>query len=264
MIFVVLEIFLMIFLVFVFFRFYSFLQNRFLFIKKKIHDDLKKITIQKLDPLLTQTGKGKKNVEIWWNQNWKYLVFIFTISLAASFLLQSPKWLLLPFIFGLLKYYIILKAAQHRKYYILKRIPFILDILILNLESGLDFISSLEELIKLNDDHPLLDEIKITLQEIRFGESRSKSFKNLGNRTGVPELSHLASSIQQSENMGSSLTELLRLQSQEIRYRIFKQAESEAQKAPVKILIPMLLFIFPVVFVILFVPIGIQLFTALK
>ena len=64
--------------------------------------------------------------------------------------------------------------------------------------------------------------------------------------------------------MGSSLTELLRLQSQEIRYRIFKHAEAEAQKAPVKILIPMMLFIFPVVFIILFVPIGIQLFENFK
>jgi tight adherence protein C len=146
----------------------------------------------------------------------------------------------------------------------LKRLPFVLDILTLNLESGLDFVTSLEELSKMSDSHPLYDEIKIMLRSIQMGEMRSTAFQNLATRTQMPELSSLASVIKQSESMGSSLTELFRLQSQEMRHRVFKHAEAQAQKTPVKILIPMLLLIFPVVFILLFVPIGIQLFESFQ
>lgn len=209
-------------------------------------------------------GLSKLQALAWWDQHWKQLISIFVLTLIISIVSGNPNYLWMPIVYGVSKYYFLLKQAQIRKQKILKRIPFVLDILILNLESGLDFVTALEEIGKMDADHPLLDEIKRTIRAIQLGESRSNAFENLGQRTQVPELAQLAGTIRQSEVMGSSLTDLLRLQSQEIRYRIFKQAESEAQKAPVKILIPMLLFIFPVVFIILFVPIGIQLLENFK
>lgn len=219
-----------------------------------------KNTFENIKTLLLATGMGRIQSEIWWNHNWIMFKVIFLISILMLVLTQQLVWVMVPAFFVAFKYYALIKNVRLRKYKILKRIPFVLDMLILNLQSGLDFVASLEELIEMNDDHPLHDEIRLTLQSIQVGENRSQAFKNLGIRTQVPELGNVAMVIHQSETMGSSLVELLQLQSQEIRYRIFKQAEAEAQKAPVKILIPLLLCIFPVVFIILFVPIGIQLF----
>lgn len=209
-------------------------------------------------------GNGSHQFDHWWKKNW----FIFNLICASALILAlwtlNYTWILIPIVWVGILFYSLIKKVQFRKNQILKRIPFVLDMVILNLKSGLDFVSSLEELIGMNDPHPLNDEIRITLQSIHLGESRSVAFRNLGRRTQIQELSNLASVIEQSETMGSSLIELLSLQSDEIRYRIFKQAESEAQKAPVKILIPMLLCIFPVVFIILFVPISLQVLQAFQ
>lgn len=239
-------------------------KNRFEILEKNIHDTAKKRTWDNIGSLLIVCGFGKFQAQEWWDKTWKQFVILCMISIAAAMITTNWSYICIPFLFAFWKYYFIVRTSRLRKNKILKRIPFVLDILILNLESGLDFITSLEEIASMGDEHPFLDEVQLTLQSIQLGESRAKAFENLGNRTKIPELAHLAGTIRQSEVMGSSLTELLRLQSQEIRYRIFKQAESEAQKSPVKILIPMMLFIFPVVFIILFVPIGIQLFENFK
>lgn len=235
---------------------------------KKLEYGAHTILQQRALPSLTKIhlalGHNKLDFETWWNKTWlisKILIFLFCL---LAILTQQTFWLLMPILFIGIKTYFLIKAVRVRKEKILKRIPFVLDMVILNLKSGLDFVASLEELVEMKDQHPLLDEIKRTLQSIHLGETRSIAFKSLGERTQVAELSNLASVIEQSETMGTSLVELLTLQSEEIRHRIFKLAESEAQKAPVKILIPMLLCIFPVVFIILFVPIGIQVLDVIK
>lgn len=209
-------------------------------------------------------GHGRLEFEEWWSKNWLQFKILTAVSLILGFCLHHLLWFVLPFLWMGWTYSRLIKDVRIRKDRILKRIPFVLDMLILNLKSGLDFVSSLEELIQMNDAHPLHDEIRFTLQSIHIGEPRSSAFRNLGTRTQVPELSNLASVIEQSETMGSSLIELLSLQSEEIRHRIFKRAEAEAQKAPVKILVPMLMCIFPVVFIVLFVPIAIQVMDVLR
>jgi tight adherence protein C len=225
---------------------------------------LKKYFQSSADRQLQILGLGSFQRQAWREKRWRLLMISFFSGCLLVALTGSFFWIALPVFSVLLQFYTLLKQTRTRKEKMLKRIPFVLDILTLNLEAGLDFVTSLEELTRIPDDHPLYDEIKIALRSVQMGETRAQAFQNLGARTQIQELSDLAFTIRQSETMGSSLAELLRLQSHEIRYRIFKRAESEAQKTPVKILIPMLLLIFPVVFVLLFVPIGIQLFESFQ
>ncbi len=240
------------------------IESRFKRLESIVHSTAQRQTFEPLSKIHLALGHNKSDFEAWWNKNWLICKVVFFVFCLLAILTQKIIWLLVPILFIGFTIYSLVKAARLRKEKILKRIPFVLDMVILNLKSGLDFVSSMEELIEMNDQHPLLDEIRHTLQSIHLGETRSTAFKTLGERTQITELSNLASVIEQSETMGTSLVELLTLQSEEIRHRIFKLAESEAQKAPVKILIPMLLCIFPVVFIILFVPIGIQVLDVFK
>lgn len=237
------------------FRFHNFIQR----FEKKSKSLFFRHGALHLHLLLTSYGLGRSQANSWIQKRWAFGKTILLLGAALFLITGDVICFFIPVTILLLDYYLVLRSVRVRQDKILRRIPFVLDMLILNLQSGLDFVSSLEELTQIKDNHPLHDEIRITLQSIHVGETRTNAFKNLGIRTQVQELTNLAGVIQQSEVMGTSLIEALELQSKEIRHRVFKQAEAEAQKAPVKILIPMLLFIFPIVFILLFVPIGIQL-----
>ncbi len=136
--------------------------------------------------------------------------------------------------------------------------PYYLDLITLALEAGLDLIVAIEEVVGRDQNNPLREELLITLKSIRMGTLRSVAFQDMANRTGVEAMSLWASSIAQSEQLGSSLGSLLRLQSETLRREIFSQAEALAQKAPVKMLAPLIICIFPVVFILLFVPIALK------
>lgn len=212
----------------------------------------------RLQKVLYCAGKPSHQANQWVETNLNLLRWLIVAALVISFLTGQLFYLTLPIFYITILYFFVLKNVRRRKETILKRIPFVMDMLILNMESGLDLISALEELTKMDKSHPLQQEIKRTLQNIHLGELCSTAFNNLSERTQIAELKGLAMAVSQSESMGSSLTDLLRIQAEEIRHRIFKMAEAQAQKAPVKILIPMIGFIFPVVFILLFVPIGLQ------
>lgn len=226
--------------------------------EKQMMDFAKNKKKEKAYQLFYQSGRKIADADQWFAHNWLMFKIGLLISAVLFIFLDAWIWIFLPLVFAAYQYLGIMKGVRIRKETILRRIPFVLDMLILNMESGLDLNSAIEELIKMDTLHPLHQEIKLTLQNIHIGELRSVAFQNLAKRTGVAELDGLAMAISQSESMGSSLTELLRIQSGEIRYRIFKTAEAKAQKAPIKILLPMIGFIFPVIFILLFVPIFMQ------
>ena len=254
------EIALSFILVFVFWKYNENIQFFFEKLELNIVGHSRNKFEKKIFQLLYLSGKTFHEAQAWIKQQWLLLKILIIISIAISITSGNWFWISMPPLYFCFIYYITLSKIQKRKGIILRRIPFVLDMLVLNLESGLDFLSSVEELVEMNMSHPLHQELRLTLQSVHLGEMRIQAFTDMAERTQVPELSSLAMVIGQSESMGSSLTELLRIQSLELRNRIFKIAEAQAQKAPVKILLPMIGFIFPVVFILLFVPIGIQVF----
>ena len=101
---------------------------------------------------------------------------------------------------------------------------------------------------------PLADEFSLTLSEIRIGESRQDALKKLAERTGTPELSSFVRAIIQADQLGISLGRILRVQATDSRLKRQAAAEEKAMKAPIKMLFPTVLFIFPAMFLVILGP----------
>ncbi len=143
---------------------------------------------------------------------------------------------------------------------LLRAVPDFLDMLVLCLEGGLSLTAALPRVIgEIVQVHPILgEELAITQQTASLGLSVGDALKQLGDRCGLAELKDLASVVLQSERFGASLVKTLRTHADAYRVERQQRAEESAHKASVKILFPMLLFIFPAVFVVLLGPAAFQ------
>jgi tight adherence protein C len=137
-------------------------------------------------------------------------------------------------------------------------LPNCLDLLCVSVEAGLGFDQAL---VKLNErmEGPLVDEFALVLHEMRIGQSRSAALKNLSDRVEAPEVAQFARAIIQADQLGISLSRILRVQSQDMRLRRQLSAEEKAMKAPVKMLFPTVIFIFPSMFVVALGPAALNL-----
>jgi tight adherence protein C len=152
------------------------------------------------------------------------------------------------------------EAVKQRKKRIRRVIPYTLDLLTLAVEAGLDFSAALMRIGEKLGGNPLQPEIKRLVRDMSMGKPRADALRELAARTQVEELQSVVSALIQADELGSSLAPTLRIQAAEMRRRRFELAEKLAMKAPVKMLAPLVLFIFPIVFLIVFSPIIIQFF----
>jgi tight adherence protein C len=149
-----------------------------------------------------------------------------------------------------------LGAARQAK--ITATLPDTLDLLTVSVEAGLGFDQALLKIVE-KTKGPLADECQRVLHEIRIGKARRDALRELGVRTGVEDLQTFAAALIQADQLGVSIGNVLRIQSRQLRQKRRQNAEARAQKAPVKMLIPMILFIFPSLFIILLGPGVLQL-----
>src|SRR4051794_17667749 len=154
--------------------------------------------------------------------------------------------------------FIINSRVRARKDEMRTDLPNVLDLLSVCVEAGLGFDQAL---VKLNErmEGPLVDEFSLVLHEMRIGQSRSAALKNLGERVDSPEVSQFARAIIQADQLGIALSRILRVQSQDMRVRRQLAAEEKAMKAPVKMLFPTVIFIFPSMFVVALGPAALNL-----
>ena len=143
--------------------------------------------------------------------------------------------------------------ARSRKDRIRAELPDALDLMAVSVEAGLGFDGALSKLTEYMHG-PLADEFALTLSEIRIGESRPDALKKLADRTGTPELSSFVRSIIQADQLGISLGRILRVQATDSRNKRQAAAEEKAMKAPIKMLFPTVLFIFPAMFLVILGP----------
>ena len=101
---------------------------------------------------------------------------------------------------------------------------------------------------------PFAQELKRALRDVALGKSRRDALKELGERTGVPDLIQFTNAVIQAEAMGSSIGTVLRVQAEQLRVRRRQRAEEQAYKAPVKMLFPLVLCIFPTLFIVILGP----------
>ena len=141
-------------------------------------------------------------------------------------------------------------------------LPDALDQMSISVEAGLGFDASLSRVAETGTG-PLAEELQRTLREIAVGVPRKQAFRNLVERTDVTELRHFVFAVNQAEEFGLPIAQVLRVQSKELRVIRRQRAEERALKIPVKIVFPLILCIFPALFVVLLVPAAIRIFEAI-
>lgn len=146
-------------------------------------------------------------------------------------------------------------AVKRRHMSIMKSLPFVLDLLTLSVEAGMDFISALQRNCKSRRLDPLNEELLRMTKEIQVGSSRKEALRNMALRVKQSDLKAVAFALIQADELGVSIGAILRIQSDQLRSRRFDRAEKLAAEAPVKMLGPLLLCIFPSVFIILLGPV---------
>ncbi len=145
--------------------------------------------------------------------------------------------------------------TKARNLALLKALPFFLDIVTLSVESGLNLTGALQKAVDRCPPGPLMVEVNRVLREIRGGKPRIEALRALADRLDYAPISSLVSALIQGELMGSSLGPILRAQSDQRRTERFLRAEKLAMEAPVKMLGPLIMFIFPCTFIVLGFPI---------
>lgn len=128
-------------------------------------------------------------------------------------------------------------------------LPGALDLLAVSVEAGLGFDGSIAKLAE-QTDGPVAEEFTLTLSELRIGESRREALRKLAERVDSTEMSAFVRAIIQADQLGMSLGRILRVQATDTRFRRQAAAEERAMKAPIKMLFPTVLFIFPAMFLV--------------
>ncbi|ACL26070.1 type II secretion system F family protein [Chloroflexus aggregans] len=145
------------------------------------------------------------------------------------------------------------RKIKERKKNILKALPDALDLLCISVEAGLAFDLALQRVAQ-KWDNELSHEFQRVLQDIRLGRTRREALRDMAARTGVEDVQTFVSAVIQADQLGVSMSKILRIQSDQLRTRRRQRAEEAAQKAPVKMLIPMVFLIFPALFVVILGP----------
>jgi tight adherence protein C len=149
--------------------------------------------------------------------------------------------------------FVLNKKIRARQERLSQDLPDALDLLAVSVEAGLGFDAAVVKITE-QVEGPLGEEFALTLNEMRIGESRQSALKKLSERTGIPEIGAFARAIIQADQFGISLGRILRVQAVDTRHRRQIAAEEKAMKAPVKMLFPTVVFIFPSMFIVILGP----------
>jgi len=184
------------------------------------------------------------------------------ISIAVASIIytsgQPPaQRILIPILGAVLGLYLpeywLVREKKKRQREITKALPDTLDLLTTCIDAGLGFDAALQKVAE-KWDNPLAQEFKLASIEMNMGFSREEALRHIIGRTEVPEVASFIAVLIQAYKLGVSISKVLHQQSQQLRLRRRQWAEEEAHKAPVKMLIPLVFFIFPAIFVVILGP----------
>lgn len=145
------------------------------------------------------------------------------------------------------------QRVSQRQTQIIRSLPDAFDLITTCVEAGLGLDAALARVAE-KVEGPFAFELARTLREIGLGKMRREALRELAERTGVPDLTTFVNAVIQAEQMGSSVGQVLRVQSAQLRVRRRQRAEAQAYKAPVKMIFPLVLCIFPTLFIVILGP----------
>jgi tight adherence protein C len=143
-----------------------------------------------------------------------------------------------------------------------KAMPDALDLLTICVEAGLGFDAAMSKVSEKWDNELSLAFAR-TIREIQLGKVRRDALRDMSDRLGIPEMTSFVAAIIQSEQLGVSMAKVLRIQADQMRIKRRQRAEEEAHKAPIKMIIPMALLIFPTIMIIILTPAALQIANSL-
>ena len=171
--------------------------------------------------------------------------------------LESTGAILLALLFALIGFLVpdlfVSFKARGRRDQIRAEMPDALDLLAVSVEAGLGFDAAIQKLTE-HMDGPLVEEFALALGEMRIGETRQNALQKMVDRVQAPELASFVRAIIQADQLGISLGRILRVQATDTRNKRQAAAEEKAMKAPIKMLFPTAIFIFPAMFIIILGP----------
>jgi tight adherence protein C len=153
--------------------------------------------------------------------------------------------------------------AQARKHEIRKALPFTLDLISISVEAGMALDGAMA-IVQEKSTGPMADELGLTLREIRLGKGRNEALTDMADRVGLEELKSFITAVTYIARLGGSLVDVIRIQAQAMRIKRRQRAEEKAMKTPVKIMIPLVLFIFPSMFIVILGPAAITMVEQMK
>lgn len=155
------------------------------------------------------------------------------------------------------------RRVAARQHLIQLQLPDLLDLLTVSVEAGLGFDAGISKCIE-KMQGPLSEECRTILREVRVGKARKQALRDAAERIKVHDVDVFFSAIIQAEQLGVSLAKVLRVQSDQLRLKRRQRAEETAQKAPIKMMFPLVLFIFPTIFIVLMGPAILQALDLIK
>ena len=155
------------------------------------------------------------------------------------------------------------KVVKTRHWDIQKALPNVIDLLTLSVEAGKDFLTSLRDILARRKRDALGEELERTFREIQLGKKRTDALKDLVRRVQLSDLTSVINAIIQADEMGVSIANILRIQGDQLRMKRFNRAEKMANETPVKIILPIAIFIVPAVFIIVAAPFIMQVLAVL-
>lgn len=169
--------------------------------------------------------------------------FVFIVAILAGYIIPDI--------------YLRRKLAK-RKHMIARLLPETVDLLGLCVEAGLDFTTAVKWVVDKIPQNPMLEELAFVLEEIKWGKPRTHALKDMSKRLRIPEMSTFVQALVQAERMGTPVAETFAIISEDTRLQRFHQGERFAMQAPIKILIPLIFCILPVIGIIIGAPIFLQ------
>ena len=145
--------------------------------------------------------------------------------------------------------------AASRQRSILRQLPFFLDLITMSVEAGLSLAAALAQAVDRGPPGPMREELDQMLRDLRAGRTRDEALRALAARVQLPAVSNLVAALATAHKQGASLGPILRAQAEQRRTERFLRAEELAMEAPVKMLLPLVLFIFPGTFAVLLFPV---------